>query len=371
MALRQRILVIDDNETNVVLLERVLRSGGYHDIHRCLDSREALATVDAARPDVILLDLHMPHLDGRAVLEGIQATTPGTEFLPVLVLTADATGHSRDLMLGAGAHDFLTKPFDANEVLLRVRNLLRTRSLQHTVTELLDQTLTGAVEALLEVLSLANPVAFSRASRIAALVNDLVQAVKPPDAWSIKFAAAISQIGAVTLGPEVAEKLDSARPLTRAEQGQVDRLPLIAAGIVKHLPQLEDVTEILASQQRVGSDRGIGGSILRIAIDIDQLEARGLSRIEAIAIMRNRSGEHNREVLAVAEQLALQVKHEFAKVETGLNGLLIGMTIAEDLRDRDGTLLISHGQIVTERMFELLRNRGERLPDTFVVYADT
>src|SRR5438094_3732741 len=125
--IQARILVVDDEPANVRLLERMLAEGGYRQVKSTTDSRQVLALAGEFQPDLILLDLMMPHLDGIAVIQQLQI--PDDVFLPILVLTADATSEAKKRALEAGAKDFLTKPFDRLEVMLRIRNLLDTRSL--------------------------------------------------------------------------------------------------------------------------------------------------------------------------------------------------------------------------------------------------
>jgi EAL domain-containing protein (putative c-di-GMP-specific phosphodiesterase class I)/FixJ family two-component response regulator len=122
-----RILVVDDSATNTSLLEQVLSRAGLGIVTSCNDPREVATLLRDVRPDVVLLDLHMPHVNGFELLELISRQAAG-EFLPVLVVTADTTRDAVHRALETGAHDFLTKPFDVTEVALRVRNLLRTRS---------------------------------------------------------------------------------------------------------------------------------------------------------------------------------------------------------------------------------------------------
>jgi signal transduction histidine kinase len=122
-----RILVVDDEPANVRLLERMLAEAGYRQVKSTTDSRQVLALYGEFQPDLILLDLMMPHLDGIAVIQSLRI--PEDVFLPILVLTADATSDAKKRALEAGAKDFLTKPFDRLEVLLRIRNLLDTRHL--------------------------------------------------------------------------------------------------------------------------------------------------------------------------------------------------------------------------------------------------
>jgi signal transduction histidine kinase len=120
-----RILIADDEPANVRLLERLLDQAGYRNVRATTDSRQVRTLYEEIQPDLILLDLMMPHLDGVAVMEQLPIA-PG-EYVPILVLTADVTAQGKERALTAGAKDFLTKPFDRTEVLLRIRNLLDTR----------------------------------------------------------------------------------------------------------------------------------------------------------------------------------------------------------------------------------------------------
>lgn len=125
---KMKILVIDDEPVNVALLEGVLADSGFTRVQSITDSRLASDTRKTFQPDLILLDLMMPHLDGFAVLETLQAEG-GEIWLPIIVLTADANEATKLRSLRAGATDFLLKPFDQIEVLLRIGNLLEMRRL--------------------------------------------------------------------------------------------------------------------------------------------------------------------------------------------------------------------------------------------------
>lgn len=126
---RGTILIVDDQENNVRILERMLRKDGYERLFGTTDPRQAVGLFREHSPDLVLLDLHMPYLDGFAVLEQLRPFIPEHCYLPILVLTADISSESKQRALSAGAKDFLAKPFDAVEVLLRIRNLLEARYL--------------------------------------------------------------------------------------------------------------------------------------------------------------------------------------------------------------------------------------------------
>jgi two-component system NtrC family sensor kinase len=124
-----RILIVDDQKPNLEALILVLEVAGYQNV-RCLDdSRELLSVFAEFRPDLILLDLHMPHIDGLAALDQLATVIPRGDYLPILILTGDVTSEAKEKAFSRGAHDYLTKPLNRGEVKLRVRNLLETRHL--------------------------------------------------------------------------------------------------------------------------------------------------------------------------------------------------------------------------------------------------
>ncbi len=124
-----KILIVDDQEANVLVLERLLEREGYAHFKSIRDPRQVITFYVEFQPDLILLDLVMPYLDGFAVLEQLRSAIPAESYLPVLVLTGDITPESKQRALASGANDFLVKPIDAVEVLLRIKNLLETRLL--------------------------------------------------------------------------------------------------------------------------------------------------------------------------------------------------------------------------------------------------
>lgn len=122
-----RIMIVDDKVSNTLLLEGILQEDNFTNYISVTDSREALSSFLRFQPDLVLLDLHMPVLDGFAVMKQLREHIPSNVFLPILVLTADTTFDAKRRALIDGATDFLTKPFDPTEATLRIRNLLQTR----------------------------------------------------------------------------------------------------------------------------------------------------------------------------------------------------------------------------------------------------
>ncbi len=130
--LRMRILIVDDEPVNVALLEDMLGFSEFTNYVSTTDPRQVLRLCREHRPDLLLLDLNMPFIDGFGVMRQIADEYPPADCVPILVLTADISLETKRRALSAGATDFLTKPFDPVEVVLRINNLLRTRR-QHVL----------------------------------------------------------------------------------------------------------------------------------------------------------------------------------------------------------------------------------------------
>ncbi len=134
-----KILIIDDEAVVIRLLEWTLRMARFPNVRSVTDSAEALKVFNQFQPDLVLLDLYMPEPDGFTILKKFRETMADGDFLPVLVLTGYDTAETRNQAMSAGANDFLAKPIDCTEVMLRIRNLLQTRFLHRQAREMQKQ----------------------------------------------------------------------------------------------------------------------------------------------------------------------------------------------------------------------------------------
>ena len=132
--MRHRILIVDDSQDNVDILEAFLVDEA-SSIKGLTQSSQVERVFEEFEPDIMLLDLHMPPPDGLEILRNLRGVRESLGFLPVIVLTGDTGRTARNSALLLGADDFLTKPLDRQEVVLRVRNLLRTRRLYVELAE--------------------------------------------------------------------------------------------------------------------------------------------------------------------------------------------------------------------------------------------
>jgi signal transduction histidine kinase len=215
-----RIVVLDDDETNVLLLSRLLTRAGYEDVVTSTDPVGTTAAILEDPPDLLLLDLRMPELDGYGVLERLAPLLAPPHELAVLVLTADLTTETRHRALAAGARDFVTKPFDLVELALRVGNLLETADLHRRLREQNDR-LESAVGA--------------RTDELVRLSAELAHEVRTP-------LYAIRGVAEVLLDFE-----DGLPPALRGDITQVDAFARLALELV---------------DRGIASARAVAGSVL-------------------------------------------------------------------------------------------------------------
>lgn len=241
---RSRILAVDDTEANLFLLEMILEDLGYTEVVSVSDPSLALDTWTTFQPDLVLLDLHMPGLSGLDVLAQIRST-PRPGFLPVLMLTADASSEAKVRALSTGANDFLTKPFDRVEVQLRMQNLLRIRHL-HTELQRQNVNLEERVEErtrevaavkdeILQRLAMAaefrDDQTGEHTQRVGSIAAQLAQAMKMPaiEVELIRRAAPLHDVGKIGIPDTVLLKPG---PLTDDERNLMKRHTEIGARLV-------------------------------------------------------------------------------------------------------------------------------------------
>ena len=219
---KARILIVDDEPANVEVLRRLLERAGFNRIATTTDAREASALYIEFRPDLILLDLHMPELNGLEVMDALNQIAEAT-YLPILILTGDVSEESRRDALSRGAKDFLLKPFTSEEVLLRIGTLLETRFLYLQIqsqNQMLDakvrertRELEGAQIEIIERLALAAEFRDDNTGQHTARVGQMAALIAKqmglPDVQVslIRRAAALHDVGKIGVPDAILMKL--------------------------------------------------------------------------------------------------------------------------------------------------------------------
>jgi putative two-component system response regulator len=240
-----RILAADDEEANLRLLRRMLERAGYRDVVTTADPAQVLPLFLQTQPDIVVLDLHMPGHDGMRVLEQLRPHLAAEGWLPVLMLSGDLTPEARQRALSNGARDFLAKPFDTTEAVLRIRNLLEMRFLHRHVREE-NRRLEQKVAERTRELELAQAEMLERLAQAAELrddetgehvrrVGDLAAGIAramgldEPFAGMLRRAAALHDVGKIGIPDAILRKPG---PLTADERVRMNEHAQIGARIL-------------------------------------------------------------------------------------------------------------------------------------------
>ena len=265
----------------------------------------------------------------------------------------------------------LTKPCDPDTLADSLSAGIRQYQLITAERELLEKTLRGSVKVLSEILELINPEAFGRSSRIVHYVKSVASKMEVPNLWQLETAAALSQIGCVVLPETALKKLYQGQELAGEDKQLFDMHPFIASDLISHIPRMQDIAEIIANQERrfdgsdnpqdarLGKEIPLGARILKVVLDFDTSQARGASEGEALARMAKHANFYDPDVLRALEAV-VGVKAGYEKREVSVAGLMDDMILAEDLRIRDGRLLVAKGYRVNRTLREKLWNFAEK-----------
>jgi len=274
-----RILVIDDEPSNIRLLTRLLMRMGCTNVQATSDDRCALARYRDFAPDLVLLDLHMPHTDGYALLERMRAATPNDAMTPVLVLTADGSPEARRRANHLGATAFIAKPYDVDEVAQRVSSLLElsahAQAAFRTVAELGAAGNAGVEETqLLEQLAATciynDRLSDGHTQRVGWLAAVVASELRLPSATvdAIGMCAPLHDLGKIAIPDNV---LFKPGPLTSSERGIAERHATIGSLILSgsRYPLLRLAAEIAFTHHErwdgTGYPRGVAGADIPVA----------------------------------------------------------------------------------------------------------
>jgi response regulator RpfG family c-di-GMP phosphodiesterase len=350
-----RILCVDDEAHVLDGLSRVLR---HH--FEVVTARGGMAGREQLEQDqsflVVISDMRMPGIDGVGLLSAARRLVPDASRI---LLTGQADVRSAIAAVNEGRiYRFLTKPCPPQLLIAAIEQAVEQHRLVTAERVLLEQTLHQAVQALVEVLSLANPVAFGRASRARRLIGELATLIGFRDRWQMEMAAMLSQVGAIALPADLAERYYHGRDLSPAERERITRLPEVALGLIGAIPRLEEIQAILRhagdhfaggghpAQGDVGEEIPLGARLLRVVLDYDDLCSQGHAPEDAVSRLEARTGWYDPAVLADLRSI-VGVEGTRRVLELRLTEVRPGMVFVDDVRSGDGTLLVARGQEVT------------------------
>ncbi len=382
----KKVLFVDDDPNILAAFQRQLRKE--LPIETALGPEQGLTALDSGDGyAVVVADMNMPGMNGVDFLRAARTKTPDSVRV---MLTGNADQHTAIEAVNEGAvFRFLTKPCPPDKLLQVLRDALRQHELIRAEHELLDRTLRGCVNSLMEILSMADPRAFGHARQLRDLALELARNMGLTKTWDLEVAALLSPIGNVTLPSGLVARAWEQQPLSPPEAKMLGRVPAIGCELLQQIPRLEGVARTILYQGKgydgsgtpedevAGSRIPLHARLLKVVCDLSLSEHRGLTRAAALEELRRHRGWYDPEVLATAIRCfggtASTAEMGAENRAMLLPELTIGQVLAADVETAHGMLIVSAGQTITEPLLRRLQNfatlSGIRQP--ILVHAPT
>ena len=359
----EKILLVDDDQSLLDAFRRTLRRT--YDLEIALGGKEGLETIARHGPFAIVIsDYQMPRMNGIEFLERVRAAAPDTVRV---MLTGNADLRSAIEAVNQGqVFRFLTKPCTKEEFLGCLDSAFEQYRLVTAERQLLEHTVRGSIQMLAEVLSLANPAAFGRAMRIQHYVNHVVEELELQDAWQYETAALLCQVGCVAIPDDVFDRLSRGESLPPEQLTMIEKHPEIARDLLRKIPRLQPIAEMIYNQRKGGSGADASGSevvalgsrILAAALDFEEYVSLGASRRQAIEALNKNVHKYGSRVLRALGSVDT-VRGQSRTQKVSVEKLEVGMVLEDDIRNREGALIVSRGHEVTPSSLQRLRNYAQ------------
>jgi CheY-like chemotaxis protein len=357
------VLFVDDEPHLLDGIARSLRQ--QFDIRTATSGIEGLRALKAFGPfAVVVSDMRMPEMNGAQFLGRVREVAPETVRI---ILSGQSDMQQTIAAVNEGnIFRFLTKPCDTPSLSAAVGMAVEQHRLITAEKALLEQTLTGAVNVLIEILTVVTPPAYSRARRLQRYVTALAAALDLGENWQWPLAALLSQIGCISLPKETVAKVEAGQELTEEEHRLFESHPQMAAKMLEAIPRLETVAAIVSSQNAALTDaeafrelkgldaKSAGHVLLHAAVAFDRQSMRGGSANAATDALRVAKVKLPPAMLDALRNLPIAGR-EHAMRSVRLIDLAPGMLLDEPLITRKGVCLVPAGHEVTAALLARLR----------------
>jgi response regulator RpfG family c-di-GMP phosphodiesterase len=360
------VLCVDDEKLVLQGLVPLLRKD--YEVHIALGSAEALQKVRAIpKLAVVISDMRMPGMDGATLLHQIRLLKPDVTRI---LLTGEAGRGAAAAAVNKGQiFRFLSKPCPIDELREAVEAGVAFHRLHNAERAVLQETLIGCIHALMEMLAIANPVAFGYAQRTQRLAMEIAAQLDCGEFWQLDAAALLSQMGYLSLPPSVVEKLYHGRPLTPQEKSFADAVPDVAMKLFEHIPRLEPPMQILAAVKwddaklaHLGEGTiATGARILGAVLDYFALVAHGKSKDAAMQTLRARQQRYGAKVLEKLEACRSLSSGGEGILEVALSEVTPGMTILDEVHTQQGMTVVPKGFEVTKSFLDRISHLAPEL----------
>ncbi|WP_005037507.1 HD domain-containing phosphohydrolase [Holophaga foetida] len=369
---RKQILFVDDDSMVLQGLQRSLRSMRADWDMVFLDNATSALEMLATHPfELIVSDMRMPGMNGIELLSRTREQFPDTVRI---MLTGNADLQTAvDAVNQGNVYRFLTKPCDTDDLIRVLNQGLRQQELITAEKALLQQTLKGTVKMLVDLLAFLAPASFGRAQATGELAEGVARELGMENPWVLGIASTLSQIGILTLPPELGAKLQAGAELTPEEQDLANRVPQMGAELIANIPRMEEVADSVHYMHKNYNGTGfpmdplkedripMGGRILRAVRGFEALKSQGESESDALEAMGGDRACYDMAVLrALVSFLRRKTEGAVTPVPrpVSLAGLKEGQTLVHGIETVEGLLIIPEGTLLAPVHLQKLHNFG-------------
>jgi len=365
--MEEKILFVDDEQHVLDSITRQLRKR--FTTHTATSGSAALEKLKSDGPfAVIVSDMRMPGMDGVQLLSQVKDAYPDTVRL---MLTGNADQETATEAVNKGQiFKFLNKPCSTANLVTSLALAQRQYRLITAEKELLDQTLKGSIKVLSELLSMANPIAFSSGRRIKNLVVRLAESIELDNIWKFEIAALISQIGCISLPSSILSRRQAGMDLDEEEANMFANHPKVGAALLDNIPRIEQIVEMIGLQltpygeldalEELEEEVRLGAQILRISSDYDLLLIQGNSHGQAIQNIKKQTDLYNPDLINLLKKIQ-PVEAENVISRIAVKDISIGMIAEEDIVATNGAMLTPKGQEITWPVLQGLQNFAKKV----------
>lgn len=374
--MRDKILLVDDEPEVLNSFEALFRRR--YQISLAADGSQGLLCVERDGPfSIIIADMNMPLMDGIAFLNQVARLSP--DSIRIMLTGSADLQTAIDAVNKGRIFRFLNKPCPADVMRQALESATEQYRLVTAERVLLEQTLQGCVDVLVEALSLTNPVAFQQTRRIQRIVRQLVAGEPYGRRWELEMAAALSQTGCLTVPEDLIQKSLNGLSLSPAEQNILRRHPSAGSKLIVHIPRLERVSRIIGLQNEraqslaemlLDETERKGAHMLGVVLAFDTLLFRGIAPDAAIRKLAETPESYDAETVRQLPQVQLPFSSG-APQRIHVNNLQNGMLLAENIHSSGGLLVAPSGFEMNDTVRHRLINFAEQhlIPDSVRVYT--
>lgn len=362
--MNEKILFVDDDPNILQGYQRALRKLLH--IDTALGGEEGLAAIAKNGPyAVIISDMRMPVMDGVQFLSKVKEVAPDSVRM---MLTGNADmGTAISAVNEGNIFRFMTKPCEPGVFVKALQDGIQQYRLIMSERELLEKTLNRSIKALVDILSMVNPVAFSRSIQVHKYVKHMVSELKISNSWQYEIAAMLSQIGCVTIPPGTIEKYYAGQALTDDEREMFNEHPAVGGELLKKIPRMESVTLMIEGQMKPFSvyehpgppskrnEMDLGAQMLKAAVEFDRLVSQGIHPSKAVEELLKRPKDVDPALVSTLRTADFGGSDRVTKLMK-IKDLAPGMVIGEAIYTDKKLLLVPKGQEITHTLLERLRN---------------